>query len=381
MRVLVARARHPDDWAPYLDGVDAVVNCAGVLQDGPVDSVRALHEEGIGALFAACEQAGARRVIHVSAIGVGPDSPTAFGRSKAAADAALAARDLDWVILRPSVVVGRAAHGGSGLFRALAVLPVVPVPANAGQLQVVQLDDLVETVAFFLAPGTPTRVTLDLAGPEPLTFPELIGAYRRWLGRPPARTLTVPAPLAGLLFRLGDLVSWLGWRPPLRTTSLRELARGAVGSPREWKRVTGISPRPLAAALAAEPASAQERWFAPMYLLKPFAIGGLALYFVVTGGYRLMIAASTGFAFVARVGWPGVYFIADAAIAVVLGLMLLFRVSARSALYGMLTLLAMRIAVAAAFTPVSPFAVLEAVVEMTPAALAVAFTLAILDDR
>ncbi len=80
-------------------------------------------------------------------------------------------------------------------------------------------------------------------------------------------------------------------------------------------------------------------------------------------------------------GWPGVYFVADAAIAVVLGLMLLFRASARAALYAMLALLFARIAIAAAFTPVSSFAILEAVVEMTPAALAVLFTLAILDDR
>ncbi len=299
----IARARHPEDWLPYLDGVDAVVNCAGILQDGPADSVRALHQEGIGALFSACEQAGVRRVIHVSAIGVGPDSPTAFGRSKAAADAALAARDLDWVILRPSVVVGRAAYGGNALFRALAALPLLPVPADAGKLHVVQLDDVVETVAFFLAPDAPKRVTLDLAGPAPLTFAELIGAYRRWLGRRPARPFTVPAWLAGLLFRLGDLVSWLGWRPSLRTTSLRELSRGAVGDAREWKRVTGISPRPLEAALAAEPASVQERWFSRLYLLKPFAIGGLALYFMVTGGYRLLVAASTGLAFLAR--WAG----------------------------------------------------------------------------
>jgi uncharacterized protein YbjT (DUF2867 family) len=30
-------------WVPYLDGVDAVVNCAGVLQDGPDDSTRGVH--------------------------------------------------------------------------------------------------------------------------------------------------------------------------------------------------------------------------------------------------------------------------------------------------------------------------------------------------
>src|SRR5438105_13367482 len=66
----IAAARRPDDWSPWLAGIDAVVNCAGVLQDSPYESTRAVHVEGITALFAACEFAGIRRVVHFSAIGV-----------------------------------------------------------------------------------------------------------------------------------------------------------------------------------------------------------------------------------------------------------------------------------------------------------------------
>jgi uncharacterized protein YbjT (DUF2867 family) len=69
-------------WVPYLDKVDAVVNCAGVLQDGPDDSTRGVHVDGISALFAACEQTGMRRVVHFSAIGVDREAPTEFSRTK-----------------------------------------------------------------------------------------------------------------------------------------------------------------------------------------------------------------------------------------------------------------------------------------------------------
>ena len=50
-------------------------------------------------------------------------------------DEALEATSLDWVILRPSVVVGRQAYGGSALFRGLAALPLLPVPAGNTGLQ------------------------------------------------------------------------------------------------------------------------------------------------------------------------------------------------------------------------------------------------------
>ena len=133
----IATVRSPEDWGHHLDGVDAVVNCAGVLQDGPADSTRGVHVLGAGALFAACERAGGRRVVQISAIGVDRATPTEFSRSKATADAALMRQDLDWVILRPSVVLGPAAYGGSALFRGLAMLPVLPLLPHTGKLRVV----------------------------------------------------------------------------------------------------------------------------------------------------------------------------------------------------------------------------------------------------
>src|SRR5207247_2650195 len=99
----------------------------------------------------------------------------------------LMARDLEWVVLRPSVVVGRAAYGGSALFRGLAALPLIPRVADTGLLQVIQLDDLVRTVLYFLRPDAATRVVLEIAGPERLKLEEILIAYRRWLGYGDAR--------------------------------------------------------------------------------------------------------------------------------------------------------------------------------------------------
>ncbi len=73
----VAKATEPADWLPHLTGIDAVVNCAGVLQDSPRDSTAGVHSRGPAALFAACEQAGVRRVVQISAIGVDRDSAPA----------------------------------------------------------------------------------------------------------------------------------------------------------------------------------------------------------------------------------------------------------------------------------------------------------------
>jgi len=272
----------PEQWSRPLEGVDAVVNCAGVLGGGGSDSTDAAHAKGPATLFAACEQAGVKRVIHFSAVGVDRETPSEFSRSKAEGDAALKATALDWVILRPSVVVGRRAYGGSALFRGLAALPVLPRFEDAGELQIVQLEDVVATVLFFLEPSAPARVELEVVGPERLTFNGVVEAYRKWLGWRPAKLIKAPGWLIDAMYQLGDFVAWLGWRTPIRSIAKKEMVRGAIGDPTQWTSMTGIKPQSLEAALAAEPADVREKWFARIYALKPLIFAVTALFWIST---------------------------------------------------------------------------------------------------
>jgi uncharacterized protein YbjT (DUF2867 family) len=91
----ISKATSRAYWLPHLAGIEAVVNCAGVLQDGPADSTTMVHHQGVANLFAACEQLKIRRVIHFSAIGVDRETPSAFSKTKFAGDKALMERDLD----------------------------------------------------------------------------------------------------------------------------------------------------------------------------------------------------------------------------------------------------------------------------------------------
>jgi uncharacterized protein YbjT (DUF2867 family) len=333
------RSAVPADWLGYLADVDAVINCVGVLQGTGSDSPEAAHALGPAVLFEACEAVGVRRVIHFSAIGVDRGAQSSFSASKAAGDADLQARDLDWVILRPSVVLGRPVYGASALFRGLATLPLLPRTPDAGLLQVVQLEDVVETVVRLLADPRPTRMTLELVGPERLSFDEVVAHYRRWYGWAPARLFPMRAPLFRLLYRLGDLVAWLGWRPPVRSNARREIERGAVGDPEPWQRATGIVPQRLGEALAASPPSVQDRWFARMFVLKPVVFAAFSAFWIATGlislgpgwgqGVDLLRAAGAG-------AWSAPVIIAGAIADIAIGLGVVIRVFARPALFAAL---------------------------------------------
>jgi nucleoside-diphosphate-sugar epimerase len=95
------------DWLPLLAGVDAVVNCVGIIREARDGDFDRLHRAAPVAVFAACERIGVRRVVQVSALGSHPDAVTGYWRSKGAADANLLARHaLSVSVVRPSLVYG-----------------------------------------------------------------------------------------------------------------------------------------------------------------------------------------------------------------------------------------------------------------------------------
>ena len=378
----IAKAKRTEDWLPHIAGMDAVVSCAGVLQDGAGDDVRAVHVDGTLALFEACKRAGVRRVVHISAIGVETDTP--FAKTKREADEALMKSGLDWIVLRPSIVVGRNVYGGTALIRALASLPLLPLGPRDPILQPVQVGELAEAVAYFLRPEAPVRNLLEVAGPERIALSEMIAQYRRWLGYRPAKVIRVPASLETLPFRLGDFAGLLGWRPPLRTTALRQLQRDVVGDHKGWTSVTGIQATALAEALARDPTSVQERWFAKLFLMKPLLIGGLVLFWVVTGLVTLGPARDAGILLLLQAGlgtYAGPAGNGGAMLDVIIGVGIALRKTVRHALYAAITVSLGYLLLGGVLLPALWADPLGPLVKIVPVLLASFATLAILDDR
>jgi hypothetical protein len=328
---------------------------------------------------------GIRRVVHFSAVGVDRETPSAFSRSKLRGDDALMARNLDWVVLRPAVVIGRAAFGGSALLRAVAALPVMPSLPGTAPLQLVHLDDVIETVRFFLQPNAPSRVALEVVGPRRWTFDETARLFRRWLRWPRARAFAVPAWAASLFYRLGDIANWLGWPTPVSSTAQQEMRRGAIGDPSRWREITGIVPRDIQAALMQEPASVQERWFARMYALKPLVFGVFALFWIVTGLISLGPGYDYGMDMLREGGLTGNFavltLIAGALADIIIGLAILYRPTSRYGLYAALIISIVYVIIGTVLVPRLWSDPLGPMLKIWPVLVLNLVALAILEDR
>jgi uncharacterized protein YbjT (DUF2867 family) len=281
VRADLNRMLRRQDWRPLLEDVQAVVNCAGALQSGRGQSLAAIHARAPAALYEACMETGCRRVIHLSAISADPSAGTEYARTKHAAEEALRALDLDWTILRPSLVYGPGSHGGTSLLRALAAFPlVVPLPGRGDQdFQPIHLDDLAETVSLALRRPSLSRMVLEPVGPERIDTAEIARRLRAWLGLAPARLLPIPIGLVRMAARVGDLLG----AGPLRTTAVEQMLHGNAGDPAPFIAATGIRPRRMTEALLAQPATVQDLWHARLFFLRPLLRFGLAAFWVWTG--------------------------------------------------------------------------------------------------
>ena len=271
----------PEHWEPLLPEVDAVVNCAGLLRPGFGNDVTAVQSRSPKALFYACQEAGIRKVVQISAVNLEVD--TDFARSKADADDYLQTCAVDWTILRPSLVYAKDSYGGTSLMRALAACPfVTPVPsAGANDFQPIHVEDLADTVAQALEDPAFGRQILYPCGPEKLTLPDLLAAYRGWLGFEPAKTLTVPAPLIRLAAKIGDVFG----TGPLNSVTVAHMFAGNACDPAPYLSAARTKPRSLSQALQREPAGAGDLWHARLYLLRPlFRVALIAFWFLFAVG-------------------------------------------------------------------------------------------------
>ncbi|KUM28118.1 NADH-ubiquinone oxidoreductase [Mesorhizobium loti] len=373
------------DWAPLLAGVEAVVNAAGALQDGPRDHLDAIHRRSVAALVTACEQVGVHRLVQVSAIGADLDSDNAFFRTKAEGDRAVASSSLEWTILRPGLVIAPGAYGGTALLRALAAFPwFVPAVLADRPIQTVSVADVAEAVSRAVGGRLAHGQIIDLVEERARPLGAVLLEFRAWLGLPKAPVVAVPAIVGRLAGSIADGLGLLGWRSPLRSAAIAALEKGVTGNSEPWAEINGRPAQALEATLAAMPAHVQERWFARLWLLKPIVFAVLSVFWIFSGIVGLVRQDAAADILISR-GLPAtlafVMVLAGSIADIVVGAAVVVRPLARSALMAMIAITLLYLAAATALAPNLWLDPLGAIVKAVPMLCLVLVALAILEER
>jgi len=239
---VLANVRYPDTVVRACEGVDAVVNLVGILVESGAQRFDAVQAEGAGAIAQAAAAAGARKLVHLSAIGADADGDSLYAHSKAAGEAAIHAAFPSATILRPSVVFGPEDDFFNRFADLARLSPALPlIDGGHTRMQPVYVGDVADAVCHALNHTACENQTYELGGPQVMTMREIMEYTLEQTGQ---KRLLVPLPSAIAAFKARFLE--LLPKPPLTRDQLKLLAvDNVVGKGAKTLADLGIQPTPI----------------------------------------------------------------------------------------------------------------------------------------
>jgi NADH dehydrogenase len=199
-------------------GCDAVVHLVSIITGSASDFERVMVR-GTESMVAAAQEAGVRRFILMSALGVSEQtrSLTPYYASKWVMEAAVQASGLEHVIFRPSFVFGRDGGVLPTFIRQVRWSPVTPVLGSGeSRIQPIWVEDVAAYFAKSIDLPEAANRTFELGGPDQVTWNELYRRIAKVLGK---RRLQLNVPIS--LVRPGAAVAELLPKPPITRDQLK----------------------------------------------------------------------------------------------------------------------------------------------------------------
>ncbi len=228
-------------WLPRLQGIDAVINAVGVLRDSKQNPMQKLLTEAPVALFGACAEAGMKRIVHISALGIDCGVDVPYFNTRLPAEQALHAMpdNVCWLCLRPSVIYGEDGTSAA-MFRKLARMPLHVLPLGGVQtMQPVHIDDICAAVTRWLSDEKASSQTVDAVGAEPASMRAMLDSYRSQMGHSPALHVPMPRFMVQMMAKAGDHIP----SSPLCSDTYAMMAASNTASPAGFARLLGRMPR------------------------------------------------------------------------------------------------------------------------------------------
>lgn len=202
-----ANLRFEDSVARAVEGADVVINAVGILAPTGAQTFETIHSEGAGLIAKAAKAAGAKRLVHISAIGADKASAAKYAQTKALGEAAAFAEFPSAIVLRPSIIFGPEDEFFNRFAAMARISPFLPlIGGGRTKFQPVFVGDVGQAAAAAATDtGTPGTV-YELGGPEVLSFRELLKATLEYSDR---KRILLPLP-----FWMAKLVAVLTWPMP-----------------------------------------------------------------------------------------------------------------------------------------------------------------------
>ena len=244
VEIRIGDIRDPAYLASSMEGAFAAVHLAAIAIERGSDTYESINTDATRAVVESASAAQVRRFLHMSQNGSDSKSPYRFLRSKGAAQDIVTSSNLDWTVLRPSVIFGREDEFVNMLARLVRLTPfVLPLPdGGRTRFQPIAVNDVGMVIAQAIGDDSTHRQIFPLGGSAELTLRQIA---ERILVAMNARRVVIGVPTAvirPLVAALWHLVP----KPPVTTELLDILALNNTVPDNTLMSVFGITPTPFA---------------------------------------------------------------------------------------------------------------------------------------
>lgn len=229
---------------PALAGADAVVHLVAIPREGGGRTFDAVNVDGTRRVVEAATAAGARRLVHLSALGVVDDPRLDYLHSKWRGEAIVRESSLDWVVLRPSLLFGP----GDGFFSLVRTTlkwwspGIVVVPGDgSARFQPLAVDDLALAVERSVVDPDRGGSVYEIGGPRYWSYREIVDEVMRVTGMKRLK-LGMPIPLLRALTVVTDRVLPIF---PVSHDQIASLERPNFTELDAFERAFGVAPRAM----------------------------------------------------------------------------------------------------------------------------------------
>lgn len=230
-----------------LTGCDRLVHLIGSIAPPRGTRLADLHQGTAARVFRAAAKVGVGRAVIVTALGAGADARSTYHRTKWLAEEELRASGLPWVVLRPSLIVGRAVgHRDSKMVRRYLELiqkkrRVPLVFGGRNPVQPIAVNDLADAIRVVLEQRDFESGIFELGGGEVMKTREFVARLMRAVGvvKP---FVSLPGPVAWIAASAFELTQ----RVPLLSRDQLRIARtDGVCKRNALIEDLGITPTPI----------------------------------------------------------------------------------------------------------------------------------------
>lgn len=236
---VIGDVTRPQTVLEAADGVDTIIHLVGIIREHGEVTYERVHVEGTRNLIEAAKSKGVRRFIYMSAIGARPNGATGYQTTKWQAEQLVRNSGLDWIIVRPSLIIGKDSDFVGTLKGLVTKAPIIPVIGSGDyRFQPLYVGDITNAFVTMVGSTKYWDQAYEFGGPERLTFNLMIETICDLLH---VRKPIVHFPLSSMKLIVRIMDSTLR-NPPITSDQLAMLSEDNITGHNAFTEAFGINP-------------------------------------------------------------------------------------------------------------------------------------------